>query len=266
MLWFVGVAIFAYLVSILSITPVLVKAQQGGREKPSKMRVFFVAWIAVLTHFASLYYLFFNVAGGDGQNFSLLNVASLVVAVVAMLMTLAIWWVNTLWFILPVVYILAILSLCFSVFIPTSFIKHLIENPGLLLHIFLSLVSYAVFLISMLYAIQLSWLDYNLKTKRTALSPVLPPLMRVEKQFFGLVWLAESLLTFALVSGAIYLPEFFFADQIQKAVFSFVAWIVFAILLYGHHLLHWRGKKLLIYMVSGMSLLTFAYFGSRLGL
>lgn len=265
MLWFAVIGIVAYLVSILLITPVLVKAQHGGQEKPSKTWVFSIACIAVLAHFASLYDLFFNVAG-DGQNFSLLNVASLVIAVVAMLVTLAIWWVNTLWLVLPVVYILAILSLIFSTFIPTSFVKHLINNQGLFLHIGLALVAYAVFFISMLYACQLSWLDWNLKHKKASFSPVLPPLMKVEKQLFGLLWFAELLLTFALISGAIYLPEFFFSDQIQKAVFSFVAWIIFAILLFGHHFLHWRGKRVLIYTVSGMILLTFAYFGSRLGL
>nr|WP_235961785.1 hypothetical protein [Spirabiliibacterium mucosae] len=31
----------------------------------------------------------------------------------------------------------------------------------------------------------------------------------------------------------------------------------------GHQKLHWRGKRVLIYTISGMILLTIAYFGSR---
>lgn len=81
--------------------------------------------------------------------------------------------------------------------------------------------------------------------------------------FFKILSVGQLLLSLALFSGAVSLQNFFAPEQLQKAVFSFLAWLVFAILLFGHRKLHWRGKRVLIYTISGMILLTAAYFGSR---
>lgn len=74
----------------------------------------------------------------------------------------------------------------------------------------------------------------------------------------------EFLLTLALISGCIYFPNFMEEQNIQKATFSFLAWLVFAFALAGHWKLNWRGKKMIIYSISAMILLTIAYFGSRM--
>lgn len=263
MFWFAIFAVIAYVTSILLVTPLLLKAQQGEQTlKPSKKLVFFTALCAIVFHLISLNELFFNVV--DGQNFSLFNVASLASVITATIVTFSIFRVTTLWLLLPVIYSFAIINIIGSTFFPSHFIKHLSENYGLLGHITLALLSYAVFFITTLYALQLAWLDRNLKLKRIAVSPIIPPLMKVEKQFFHLLLIAEILLAVTLLTGCIYLPNFFSADQIQKAILSFIAWIIFAILLLGHYTLHWRGKKVIIYTLSGMIILTLAYFGSRL--
>jgi ABC-type uncharacterized transport system permease subunit len=50
---------------------------------------------------------------------------------------------------------------------------------------------------------------------------------------------------------------------VNKAVFSSVAWLIYAIQILGQWKLNWRGKRVLIYSISGMILLTVGYFGSR---
>ncbi len=55
----------------------------------------------------------------------------------------------------------------------------------------------------------------------------------------------------------------FSEGKAHKAILSLIAWIVFIALLWGHYQQGWRGKKITWFAVSGATLLTLAYFGSR---
>ncbi|TCJ98393.1 ABC-type uncharacterized transport system permease subunit [Volucribacter psittacicida] len=257
------VSIFAYLISLLLITPMLLKVQAGEHAtKPNKTLFFLTALFAIVFHLISLNTVLINLI--DGRNFTLMEIGSLVSVIVAILATLAMLFkVNTLWFLLPIVYCFAIINIIVATFLPGHIVQHLAQNLGLLIHIGLALFAYAVCFMAMLYALQLTWIDYNLKHNRMAFSPIIPPLMTVERHFFRLMLSGEILLTLTLISGAIYLADFFAEKNIQKAIFSLIAWLVFGILLIGHKTLYWRGKRVLIYTISGMILLTIAYFGSR---
>ncbi len=48
---------------------------------------------------------------------------------------------------------------------PNEYITHLEATPGMLVHIGLSLFSYATLIIAALYALQLAWIDYQLKNR-----------------------------------------------------------------------------------------------------
>lgn len=50
-------------------------------------------------------------------------------------------------------------------FVPNAFITHLETTPGIMIHIGLSLFAYATLIIAALYALQLAWIDYQLKNK-----------------------------------------------------------------------------------------------------
>lgn len=261
-----GFAVFSmlfYVASILFITPMLLKAHSGEQaKKPNKTLFFSTALFAIVLHGLSLTPLFSHLF--NEQDFTLIEISSLLSVIVAMLATCAIGFrVNTLWFLLPIVYCLAIINLILQAFLPFSIIQHLSHNLGLFLHIGLALLAYALCFIATLYAVQLWWIDRNLKNKKLALSPIIPPLMTVERHFFRLMFSGEVLLTLTLISGAIYLPDFFAPHNVQKAVFSFLAWLEIGIALIGHWKWHWRGKKMIIYCISGMILLSLAYFGSR---
>ncbi|MBE2895513.1 cytochrome c biogenesis protein CcsA [Pasteurellaceae bacterium HPA106] len=262
MMFFASLAIIAYLVCTLSLLPQLLHAQtQGSESRPKRGRFVLISALALILHGVFIYQLFSH--GQPPFNFTLLNILNLMALLVVLLMTMALSHLNTLWFLLPVVYSIAMLSILAGALIPGHVVAYFNDNTALLTHITLALVSYAVCFIATLFAFQLSWLDYKLKRKKIVFSPMIPSIMSVQRQFFKLLAVGEMLLTLALLSGAISLHNFFAPEQIQKATFSFLAWIVFGLLLIGHQKLHWRGKRVLIYTISGMILLTVAYFGSR---
>ena len=132
------------------------------------------------------------------------------------------------------------------------------------MHLGIALFSYALFFLALLYALQIKWLDKKLKSKKFIFCQLLPPLMTVERHFFTLTLAAQAMLTVALVTGMIYLHNFFAPEQVHKAIFSSLAWIVYAVQLLGQWKFRWRGNRVLIYSISGMILLTIGYFGSHL--
>ncbi|MGQ8821016.1 cytochrome C assembly family protein [Bibersteinia trehalosi] len=215
--------------------------------------------LAALLHLVDLSHLFI---AQNGQNFTLANVASLISVIMSLLATIALPRWKTIWFPVSIIYALGIVTVAVSSFVEGSVIKQLTEDKGLLFHLAMALFSYALFFIALLYAFQLKWLDRKLKAKQ--FSPDLPALMTVSRHFFNLTLVAQILLTLALITGMIYLHNFFANEHIHKAIFSSIAWLVYAILLLGQWKLHWRGNRVLIYSLSGMILLTFAYFASRM--
>jgi len=172
--------------------------------------------------------------------------------------------VSTMWFVLPIVYAFSIISLIFATFLSSHIIQMLNQNTLMLFHIGLSLFTYAVCFIATLYVIQLVWLDRNLKKRKIQFSPAIPPLMAVERHFFCLFAMGEALLTLTLISGTYHVLQAVTPENLHKAIFSFFAWVSFGIACFGHWRLGWRGKRMIIYAISGIILLTIGYFGSRL--
>uniref|UniRef100_UPI0035A1AAB9 cytochrome C assembly family protein n=2 Tax=Glaesserella sp. TaxID=2094731 RepID=UPI0035A1AAB9 len=255
---FALLSIAAYLGALLWIMPTL--AHVDAEKKPNTKAVFVLGSVAVICHIVNISQ---HLVVSGGQNYTIANVASLISVIVSGLATFALMRWKTVWFPLSVIYVIGIVTIILSSFVEGNFIKQLSENLGLMFHLGIAITSYGLFLIALLYAAQLKWLDRNLKSKKFTFSPVLPPLMTVERHFFTLTLAAQALLTIALVTGMIYLHNFFAPEHIHKAIFSFIAWIVYNILLLGQWKLHWRGNRVLIYSISGMMLLTIAYFGSR---
>lgn len=249
----------AYLAALLWIIPTLVKADFS--EQPNIKVVFCIGLLATLLHFFNLSEQIWQ---GEGQNITITNILSLMSLMMSTFATLALPKWRTIWHPLSVLYVLGMVSVALSSFVSGSLIRHLEENRGLLFHLAIAIFSYALFFIALLYAFQLRWLDHKLKSKKMLLCSCLPPLMTVERHFFTLTLAAQALLSVTLLTGMVYLHNFFAPEQVHKAVFSFMAWMVYCVLLLGQWKLHWRGKRVLIYSISGIILLSIGYFGSRL--
>ena len=260
-MWFALFSIIFYILSLLLIAPFLMNSLEGKLSQ-SKIPFFLTALAAIILHAVSTFPLLEDLA--SGQRFTLMGIASLMSAVIAALATLSMFLVSTMWFVLPIVYAFSIISLIFATFLSSHIIQMLNQNTLMLFHIGLSLFTYAVCFIATLYVIQLVWLDRNLKKRKIQFSPAIPPLMAVERHFFCLFAMGEVLLTLTLISGTYHVLQAVTLENLHKAIFSFLAWISFGIACFGHWRLGWRGKRMIIYAISGIMLLTIGYFGSRL--
>ncbi|MFA0498310.1 MULTISPECIES: inner membrane protein YpjD, partial [unclassified Vibrio] len=95
------------------------------------------------------------------------------------------------------------------------------------------------------------------------INPNLPPLMMVERQLFKIILIGNGLLTGTLLTGLIFVQDMFAQGKAHKAVLSFIAWVIYSILLWGHYQKGWRGQKVTWFALAGATMLTLAYFGSR---
>lgn len=133
------------------------------------------------------------------------------------------------------------------------------------IHVFLSLLSYAVLALAaaqaVLVAIQRRFLSQH---KPGGFMRSLPPLDRTEQLLFTLLRAGFMLLSLSLASGFFYLEDMFDQHLVHKTVLSCVGWSIFGVLLFGRWKFGWRGKKAVHWTLVGFAMLILAYFGTKL--
>lgn len=136
----------------------------------------------------------------------------------------------------------------------------------LYIHIIVSLLAYSLLSLAIVQSLVLALQERQLHAKRSGgWLHNLPPLQTMEHLMFQLIGIGFVLLTGTVVSGVFFSEEIFgkplaFTHHI---VLSLLAWIVFAVLLFGHWRFGWRGRHAVRWALSGFSLLVLAYFGSK---
>ncbi len=132
-------------------------------------------------------------------------------------------------------------------------------------HIVLSLLAYGLLTIAAAQAILLAVQDRALRRHRPiALLQSLPPLQTMETQLFELMAGGLFLLTMALAAGLIFVHNLFAQHLAHKTILSGIAWLVFAILLWGRVRFGWRGRVAIRWTLGGYLFLLLAYFGSKM--
>lgn len=138
-------------------------------------------------------------------------------------------------------------------------------DPALVFHIVLALLAYGLLTIATLQALLLSFQDHQLKHKHaTGVVQLLPPLQTMESLMFELVGAGEALLTLLIISGLLYTHDLIAQNQAHTVAFSIIAWVIYAVLLWGRHRLGWRGKIAVRWTLGGFVALMLAYFGTQL--
>mgnify|MGYP006116510275 CR=1 FL=1 len=199
----------------------------------------------------------------EGQNLTILNVLLLVTFFISLLSTLAEKRFNT-GVLLPVVYAFTLLNFIAVIYLPSHYITHLENHPQVGSHIIFALLAYSILTIASLFALQLAYLDHRLKNHRPPITKIkMPPLMTLEKSLFQFIFVGFILLSCTLLTGFAFLDDMFAQGKAHKAILSIIAWIIYAILLWGHFSKGWRGRFIIYITIAGSSLLTLAYFGSR---
>ncbi|KJS07431.1 MAG: hypothetical protein VR73_08650 [Gammaproteobacteria bacterium BRH_c0] len=153
-----------------------------------------------------------------------------------------------------------LLALLFNPAIPHS--EHL--APGIGIHVLFSLLSYSLFTIAAVQSLLLAYQHYQLKHHHPGgLLYGLPPLQTMEALLFEVIWSGFILLTLGLVSGFVFVENFWAQHLAHKTFFSLIAWLLFAILLWGRHRLGWRGNIAMRWTLGGFASLALAYWGSK---
>ena len=93
---------------------------------------------------------------------------------------------------------------------------------------------------------------------------LLPPLQTMETLLFEMLWVGQVLLTLSIVTGFLFFEDLFGQRLVHKTVFSLLAWLVYAILLWGRHRNGWRGSQAVRWTLGGFAALMLAYFGTKL--
>ena len=136
---------------------------------------------------------------------------------------------------------------------------------GLQGHILISILSFCMLNIASLQAAVLAVQDSQLRSHRpNRLIQALPPLQAMESLLFQIITIGFILLTVSLASGSIYIDNLVEQHLLHKIVLSSLAWLVFAVLLWGRFRYGWRGQTAIRWTLGGFFSLLLAYFGTKI--
>ena len=95
---------------------------------------------------------------------------------------------------------------------------------------------------------------------------ILPPLQIMEQLLINIIVIGFFLLSLSLATGIVFIYDIFEQHLTHKTVLSILAWIIYAILLWGRWSFGWRGKRIINWVLGGFLTLLLAYVGSKFAL
>jgi len=249
-------AISLYLVTAILLVTRLKKTSTGQIQP--KTSILILGLSAVILHSSLLYG---QIVGSEGINLGIFNALSLISWLMALLLLIASFTkpVENLGIaLLPLAAINIILESNF----PSS---HIISGPWQLqAHILVSIVAYSLLSIAMVQAILLAIQDRHLRNRQPGgFIQALPPLKTMESLLFQMIGVGFILLTIGLIIGALFIEDIFAEHLAHKTILSIIAWVMFAILLWGRIKFGWRGRTAIRWTLGGFFTLMLAYFGSK---
>lgn len=203
------------------------------------------------------------IASDGGLRLGLFNTASLVFLAIV-LITHAVNVLRPVGNLLLVLYPLAVLSLLCALFFESHIPLRSDLGWGVGSHVALSILAYSLLTIAAVQAAALALLNRELKHRHThGLIDLMPPLQTMEQLLFQLIWAGQVLLTLSILSGVVFIEDMFAQHLAHKTVLSILAWLIFAVLLWGRHRLGWRGRTAIRWTLAGFAVLILAYFGTK---
>lgn len=166
-------------------------------------------------------------------------------------------------------YLVAIL--CSVIFLSRAGMVKTLDGWQIHLHVSVALMAYASLSLAALQALLLLLIEKRLKSPArlnsnwiARFANWLPPLSRIERQLFQLIMVGFVLLTLTLLSGGLFIHDWFAQHLVHKTILTIAAWLCFGLLLLGHWRFGWRGRQAAIFTLGGMTLLLLAFFGSKM--
>ena len=195
-------------------------------------------------------------------NLSLLAVSSLVTCVivgVTAISTLRVRADNLMLLCLP----LAAISLGALSIIPAGNTQPIALDSAQIGHILLSISAYAALMTAALQSVLIAMQERRLRTPRTGLIGLLPPMESMESLFITMLWLGVGLLTLSIGTGIFFLQNMFDQRLVHHTVLTSLSWMVYVGFLTGHYLFGWRGITGVRWNLAAFALLLLGYLGSK---
>jgi ABC-type uncharacterized transport system permease subunit len=255
-------------IALLSVVAYLIAAgliayrlfRRDAAPIPPRWSALSVAFIGLVLHTILLYQAIFSQSGLNLAFFNALSLASWTVIASLLIPSLNRPVENLGIVLLPV----AALTIALDARYPNVSFMSADASWILKLHVLLSMLAYSLLTLASVQAILLAVQDHYLRRRQPGgFIRSLPPLMTMEALLFEMIGIGFILLTLALISGFSFLEDMFAQHVVHKTILSVFAWLVFGSLLFGRKLWGWRGRKAIIWTLSGFTLLIFAYFGSK---
>lgn len=233
--------------------------QAGSARTRANAPVLLIGGLGAAAQFIQAWHL---MVGTDGYHFGVIEISALISAALATiaLITNARRPLGALILgVLPVTALVALLSLLFHSHYPPQRL-----SGDVFLHILVSVLAYSFASLAALQSAFLAFQNYQLRNHHpSAVIRRFPPLQDMEKLLFELLWLTEILLTVGIVAGIAFTQDWTEPGLIHKMFFSVLAWLVFAILLWGRHQLGWRGNTAIRGTLTGFVCLLLGFYGSK---
>jgi len=218
--------------------------------------------IAIVLHAYVLYKQIF-IPSGLGLNMGFYNTASLVTWLIVVLLIL-VSVTKPIENLGIVIFPLASITLLLENVLPSTHIILINTASELRFHIIISILAYSLFSIAAIQAILLAIQNRFLRKKHPGgFIRALPPLETMESLLFQMIGIGFILQSLSLITGMFYLEDMFAQHLVHKTVLSIIAWLVFAILLWGRWKFGWRGRTAIRWTMAGFILLVLSYFGSK---
>jgi ABC-type uncharacterized transport system permease subunit len=236
-------------------------AALAWRADSAKRGLLALAGLAALFHAGALY---FGIFTEGGLNLGFFNASSLVTWVITLLLLSALP-LKPVESLALALFPLAALNILLAWQFPGHRVLPDELAAGVKVHIVSSIVAYSLLTLSVIQASFLALQEYHLHNRHPArVMEFLPPLRVMEELLYQIIVAGFALLTLSLVSGALFLHDIFAQHLVHKTVLSSLAWLVFALLIWGRWRYGWRGRTIIRWNLSGFLFLMLAYFGSKL--
>jgi ABC-type uncharacterized transport system permease subunit len=237
----------------------LVRSLRRGHSTPP-VAVYYLLAAALIAHLFSAYTLIVTLQGYDFSLFRITPLFFWVVNLTVLLSSIRKPLHNMFVLLLP----FTVIALLGALFFAESSHSVIVLSGGVLMHIILSIAAYSTLTIAAIQALLLAYQNRQLHNRHaTGLVRLLPPLQTMEALLFELLWTGQALLTFAILSGALFVDDMLAQQLAHKSVFSVLAWLTYCVLLWGRHQLGWRGNVAVRWTLAGFGFLILAYFGSK---
>ncbi|MEJ2310448.1 MAG: cytochrome c biogenesis protein CcsA [Gammaproteobacteria bacterium] len=247
-----------YLITALLAAIRLFRPATG--ERIGRNPVLVSGFIAVILHAVELYFNLHTDRGINLAFFQALSLAGWTIAIVTLVSAFTKPVENLAIFMFPFIAAAVLLAAVSD----SSMLLRAGASWQLGLHVLTSLLAWSMFAIASVQSLLLWIQDRHLHNRQPGgFIRALPPLQTMESLLFEFIGIGLLLLTGSLVSGFLFLEDMFAQHLVHKTVLSLLAWVIFAILMWGRYRFGWRGKKALHWTIGGFIVLLLAYFGSK---